>query len=307
MIEIFFKSIRDENFAEIFEYKTGCWINITDATIDDLTKMCEITGIDINDILDSLDKYEIPRIEHINSENILIFARHSSEIEEGLHTNTLTIMLTKNYLITISPQKSKIVTNILNSRTNIATTQKSKLLLYILLKVTQDFTTKIKQVRNAVIELEYQSKSITNEAIVILTQNEEILNQYLSSLVPIRNMLEAVISGRFINLYEKDHDLLQDLMIGVKQSEDICYVSVKSIRSLREAYQILFTNDVNKTIKLLTAITIIFTIPTIIASIYGMNVSLPLQHHPHAFLIIMNITILISLACVFIFTKKKWL
>ena len=96
-------------------------------------------------------------------------------------------------------------------------------------------------------------------------------------------------------------------MIGIKQSEDICMVSVKSIRSLREAYQILFTNDVNKTIKILTAITIIFTIPTIIASIYGMNINLPLQHSPWAFLIIMNITLVLSLACVYLFVRKKWL
>jgi magnesium transporter len=306
MIDIYFKSIRDEEFKKIEDFKIGSWINIKEATMDDLAKINEITGIEINDILDSLDKYEIPRIEHINS-NIIIYARHSSDLEEGLHTTTLTILLTKNHIITVSPQNSKIINNLVASKTNLATTQKSKLLLYILLKITQDFTTKIKQVRNAVIEQEYKPKSITNKSIVVLTKNEEILNQYLSSLVPIKNLLEAIISGRYINLYEKDYDLLQDLMIGIKQSEDICSVSVKSIRSLRDAYQILFTNDVNKTIKLLTAITIIFTIPTIIASIYGMNVKLPLEQNPYAFLIIINITILISLISVFIFAKKRWL
>ena len=306
MFEIYYKSIRDEEFKEIQELKTGSWINISDASMEDLNKVSEISGIDINDLLDCLDKYEIPRIEHIN-DNILVFARHACDLEEGLHTITLAILFTKNYIITISPSSSKIVNNVLTSKTNLATTQKSKVLLYVLLKITQDFTTRIKQVRNSVIEQEYRTKTISNNSIVMLTKNEETLNQYLSSLVPIRNLLEAVRSGRFINLYEKDHDLLQDLMIAIKQSEDLCTVSIKSIRSLREAYQILFTNDVNKTIKLLTAITIIFTIPTIIASIYGMNIKLPLQNHPHAFLIIINITILISLICVFIFARKRWL
>lgn len=306
MIDIFYKSIRDEEFKQIQDYRIGSWINITEATMEDLTKINEITGIEINDILDSLDKYEIPRIEHINGD-IIVYARHSSDLEEGLYTTTLGILLTKNFIITISPLKSSIINNLLTSKTDLATTQKSKLLLYILLKITQDFTTKIKQVRNSVIEQEFKPKSITNKSIIILTKNEEILNQYLSSLVPIRNLLEAITSGRFINLYEKDYDLLQDLMIAIKQSEDLCTVSIKSIRSLRDAYQILFTNDVNKTIKILTAITIIFTIPTVIASIYGMNIKLPLQNHPQAFLILMNITILISLICFFIFARKKWL
>jgi len=306
MIEIYFKSLRDEDFKKIENFRTGSWINIKDSSMDDLAKVNEISGIEINDILDSLDKYEIPRIEHVNGD-IIIFARHSSDLEEGLHTTTLAILLTKNFIITISPQKSKIINNLLASKTNLTTTQKSKLLLYILLKITQDFTIKIKQVRNSVIEQEYKTKPISNNSIVNLTTNEETLNQYLSSLVPIKNLLEAIISGRFINLYEEDHDLLQDLMIAIKQSEDICTVSIKSIRSLRDAYQILFTNDVNKTIKLLTAITIIFTIPTITASIYGMNVKLPLAEHPYAFLIIMNITIVISIICILLFVKKKWL
>lgn len=306
MIEIYYKSIRDEEFKETQDFRIGSWINIREASLDDLNKVNEITGIDINDILDCLDKYEIPRIEHING-NIIVYARHSCELEEGLHTITVAIIFTKNFIITLSPSASKIINNILISKTNLATTQKSKVLLYILLKITQDFTTRIKQVRNSVIDQEYKTKTISNKSIVLLTKNEEVLNQYLSSLVPIRNLLEAIISGRYINLYEKDHDLLQDLMIAIKQSEDLCTISIKSIRSLRDAYQILFTNDVNKTIKLLTAITIIFTIPTIIASIYGMNIKLPLENHPYAFLILMNITILISLICFFIFSRKKWL
>ncbi|NGX63496.1 MAG: Cobalt/magnesium transport protein CorA [Candidatus Anoxychlamydiales bacterium] len=306
MLQIYYKSIRDDAFSEIQDFRVGSWVNVSDASVEDLSKICEIASIDIADIMDALDKYEIPRIEHID-DNIIIYARNSSDLEKGMHTATVVILLTKNFIITISPQKSKIIENLLSSRTKLATTQKSKLLLYILLKITQDFTTKIKGVRNAVIEQEQQMQAISNKAIVVLTKNEEILNQYQSSLVPLRNVLEAIFSGRYISLYEKDYDILQDLMIAVKQSEDLCSISVKSIRSLRDSYQILFTNDVNKTIKLLTAITIIFTIPTIIASIYGMNVSLPFAKNPHAFLILMNITILITLICVYIFARKKWL
>ncbi|NGX34198.1 MAG: Cobalt/magnesium transport protein CorA [Candidatus Anoxychlamydiales bacterium] len=306
MLQIYYKSIRDEKFLKIDDLRVGSLINISDANIDDLKKISEITHIEIDDILDTLDKYEIPRIEHVN-DKIIVYARNSSDLEKGMHTITIAILLTDSYIATISPQKSKIIESIIEGKNKLATTQKSKLLLYILLKITQDFTSNIKQVRNVVLAQEQQMQTITNKAIVVLTKNEEILNQYLSSLVPLRNVLEAIFSGRYISLYEKDYDLLQDLMIAVKQSEDLCSISIKSIRSLRDSYQILFTNDVNKTIKLLTAITIIFTIPTIIASIYGMNVKLPLETNPHAFLIIITFTIIISLFSIFIFARKKWL
>jgi magnesium transporter len=306
VIEIYFKSIRDVELKKTDQLKAGSWINIDSASIEDLNKISEITGIETNDLKDSLDKHEIPRIGLIDK-NILIFIRYPLDEEPGMHTATLAIILTPSYLITISPQKNAFVNSIVHSKLKIATTQKSKLLFHILLKITQDFTTRIKKVMNTVIEQGQKIRNINNEAIMVLTKNEEIVNQYLSSLVPIRNVLETITSGRYVSLYEKDYDLLQDLLIAIKQSEDLCRVNIKNIRSLRDSYQILFTNDVNKTIKLLTAITIIFTIPTIIASIYGMNVSLPFATNPYAFLIIINITILISIICLVLFIRKRWI
>lgn len=306
MIEIFFKTVRDDTFQPIQDFRAGSWIHVDEATESDIQKICDLTKLDMADLHDSLDKYEIPRIEH--QENaIIIFVRHPSEEESGLHTSTLAIILTNTHIITISPTKSKLVDTLIQYKVKIATTQKSKLLFYLLLKITQEFTSKIKQVRNTVISQEKKMKDVNNEAIVELTKSEEVLNQYLSTLVPLRNLLEAISSGRYVNLYEKDHDLLQDLQIALKQSEDLCSVNIKSIRSLRDSYQILFTNSVNKTIKLLTAITIIFTIPTILASLYGMNVSLPLEKNPYAFWILMNIIIILSILSFLLFLRKKWL
>ena len=306
MMDIYFKSIRDQDFKKSAEFKAGSWIHITEATVEDLDKLMELTDIDFADLKDSLDKYEVPRIEH-DKENILIFTRHPSEAEAGLYTATLTILLTPNYIVTISPHTSSVIEGILKSNLKIGTTQKSKLLFHILLRITQEFNNNIKRVRHSVIEQEKEIQFVESEDIVVLTKNEEILNQYLSALVPMRNLLEAIATGRFVFLYEKDLDLLQDLMIAIKQSEDLCNVNTKSIRSLRDAYQIMFTNDVNKTIKRLTAITIIFTIPTIISSIYGMNISLPLEKNPFSFLLIINLIILLSFVLVVIFIRKKWL
>ena len=110
-----------------------------------------------------------------------------------------------------------------------------------------------------------------------------------------------------MNFYETDLNLLNDLMNAVRQSEDVCRVNIKSIRSLRDSYHIIFTNNVNRTIKLLTALTIIFSIPTIVGSIYGMNVSLPFQTSPYAFLYLMGITLSISVLSIFWFIKKQWM
>ena len=306
MINYYYKSIRDDQFMKINDSRSGSWIHIEKAHMDDLSKIIEISSLELADIQDSLDKYEIPRIE-MKDDNVIIFVRYPTDEESGFHTSTLAIILTPKYIITISPHKCDLVDFLIRSKTSITTTQKSKLLLFLLLKITQDFTNKIKGVRSLVIKQENEMKNVNSSTILALTKNEETFNQYMSALVPIRNVLEAISSGRYVNLFEKDKDLLQDLLIAIKQSEDLCSVNIKSIRSLRDCYQIIFTNDVNKTMKLLTAITIVFTIPTIIASIYGMNVDLPLEKNSHAFLIIIILSLLIMFICTFFFAKKKWL
>jgi magnesium transporter len=175
------------------------------------------------------------------------------------------------------------------------------------MKITHEYTNSIKRVRASILGAEEPPKIVDSNAIVVLTKNEEILNQYLTSLVPMRNLLETMASGRYMNFYETDLDLLEDIMIAMHQSEDVCSVNIKSIRSLRDSYHIIFTNDVNRTIKLLTAVTIIFTIPTTVASVYGMNVTLPFQGKSYAFLLIMGITLMASIIAVALFRRNRWL
>ncbi|MEL7431062.1 MAG: CorA family divalent cation transporter [Chlamydiota bacterium] len=306
MLQVFYKPSKEGHYRPLNTTKEGSWIHITHASVADLDRIMELTDIDYNHLKDSLDRYEVPRVEQEDT-NILVFTRHPCDEEQGLYTSSLTIILTKEYFITISPKESELINSLLNNLSVLSTLQRSKLLFHILLKITQHFNTSIKMVRHKVLQHEKKIENIDSDSIVELTKNEEILNQYLTSLVPMKNLLEGISSGRFVHLYEKDVDLLQDLTIAIKQSEDLCSVNIKSIRSLRDAYQIIFTNDVNKTIKRLTAITIIFTIPTIISSIYGMNVSLPLENNPLAFVILMNIIIIACFFSVLIFLQKKWL
>lgn len=305
MISIFFKTIRDKKFRKIEEFRVGSWINIEDATVEDLRIVAELAELEYSDLQDSMDRYEIPRIERQDGKT-LVFVRNPAEYDE-LYTEILTIILSKKYLITISPGKNQVITHLLDQNTLLPTTQQSKLLLKILLRIAQQFTVKIKEVRNTVLRRKKEVGVIDNKDFIALAESEEILNQYLSTLVPMNNVIEALSSRKNINLYEEDEDLLQDLLIATKQSADICIVNLKSIQSLRDFYQLIFTNNLNKTIKLLTVLTIFLTIPTIIASLFGMNVALPFEQNPFAFIFILGIVFVFILIGLVIFSVKRWL
>lgn len=306
MLQYYYKTVRDEEFQLSPQVREGCWIHVDEATPEDVVTLAQIMNLEPTDLQDCLDKFEVPRIERIQS-TVIIFTRYPTEDEVGLYSSTLAIVLAPHYMATVTPHKSHLISNFLLQKNKLSTLQKSKLLISLFLKVTQEFTAHIRRVRHAVLKQEKEMITVDSEDITELTRSEEVLNQYLSALIPLHSVLEAIISGRYANLYEKDQELLEDLRNAVKQSEDLCSISLKSIRSLRDSYQIIFTNNLHKTIKLLTALTILFNIPTMIASLYGMNIGLPLASHPFAFLYIIGATGFAIILAVLYFQRKRWL
>jgi magnesium transporter len=303
MIEYFYKTLRDDHFHPLPAIREGCWIHVDEATNEDLVELCRLTGLELLDLQDALDKYEVPRVEKMGNQTFL-FARYPTEQELGLYTFPFTIILASHYFITISPQKNPLIQNFLLERKKLSTLQKPKLLIQLLMRISHEFSTQIKKVRHNVLAQEKEIINVDSEDITALTRNEEVLNQYQMAIAPLRGALQKVTSGKVLNLYEQEQSLLEDLLNAIKQSEDVCESNLKSIRSLRDSYQIIFTNNLHKTIKLLTSLTIIFSIPTMIASLYGMNVTLPFANDPY---FILFMILVLSLAGLFFFHRKKWL
>lgn len=306
MLKIYYKKAKDAALQELSEVRDGCWIHVDEATTTDLEELSKLTKIEYADLLDCLDKYELPRIER-SHHNLLIFTRYPTDQEIGLYTSTLTLILAGRYFITVCPHRSLLVQNFLETKNKYSTFQNTKLLILLLMNVNQEFTGHIRRIRYNVLSAEKEMIHVESDDITTLTKNEEILNQYLSSLFPTRSVLESIHTGRYTSLYEKEKELIEDCVNSIKQSEELCSIVLKSIRSLRDSYQIIFANNLHKTIKLLTSLTIILSIPTMIASVYGMNVNLPLAKNTFAFGIVMGFTAIFSIIGLWIFKKKGWL
>lgn len=306
MISYYLKKSKEEDFSPIDAPVHGCWINVEEAVTSDINKICEITGLEFTAIQDALDRYEVPRIEKVNS-NIILFARHPVEVDAGLYTMSLTIIITNHYFITISPSSTLFVKNFLTKKRKMPDSHSLKVLIQLLLRITQEFTLQIRRVRHNVLTQQKGMINVESDDISALTRHEEILNQYHSSLVPLRSVLENLLTGKYIALHEKDEEHIDDVLNAIRQSEDLSTIVNKTIRSLRDSYQIIFTNNLNKTIKLLTALTIIFSIPTMIASLYGMNVALPLADFKHMFGILIGLIVISSVVCFIFFRKRSWL
>ncbi len=305
MINYYFKTIKSKFLKKIPNLRNGCWIHVCKASKEDITYISKEIGFDYQDLADTLDQYEIPRMERVNG-SIMLFLRYPTAENHGLYTLPLTIVLNAPYFVTITLANSEILDQFIHQDSCLATTQQSKLLLSILQRITRSFTLSIKQVNDKVLAQKKDLSLIDTKDIAFLIEIEDILNQYLASLTPMEEIVKRILGSGYIKQYDDDKDLFEDVLLSITQSVNICKTNIKSITSLRDSYQILFSNNLNKNIQLLTFLTIVLTIPTIVGSFFGMNVVLPLADHPQAFPIIILFTFVLSALFAILLNRKKW-
>ena len=95
-------------------------------------------------------------------------------------------------------------------------------------------------------------------------------------------------------------------MIANDQLVESAKSVLKTIQNVRSATESTLTQSLNNTIKLLTALTVVLTIPTIVSSLYGMNVVLPLEGHPYAFWLILILIVAVMTLVSHYFMRKDW-
>jgi magnesium transporter len=300
------KGEEEKTFFQVAKAQKGDWIHIEQASSADLEQICPITGLHMSDVSDALDRYELPRLETIQN-SIVLFIRYPVKQEKHLHTMPVTIILSPDNFITISLIDVPFIHALLQGENSASLCKASEFLLQILLKVSQEFNAQIRKARHEVMASGKAIHTVTSEDILLLTEYEEILNQYLSSLIPLTEILKKLTTLQSPYLCMKTYREIDDILNAIRQSETLCGSLIKNIRNLRDSYQIVFANNLTKTIKLLTSMTIIFSIPNIVASIYGMNVHLPFSESRHAFSLLMAVMFVFSALCGYWFYRKKWM
>ena len=150
-------------------------------------------------------------------------------------------------------------------------------------------------------------EKIENRQLARFVEYERVLNDFLSALIPMNMVFERILYGKLLKLYEQDEDLVQDLNLSTEQLIESCKTNMRHLVNIREAYSTILSNNLNRTMKILTSVTILLTIPTIIFSFFGMNVVLPLSNSPWASVEIILATVLIMLILVLIFLRGRLL
>ena len=307
MIEIYRRNRSDESLEKIKRVETGAWINLVSPTEDELSEISEKTGADKDLLKASLDWDEKPRTE-IDGKNRLIIARVPYTEKDVMYTLPLGIMITEKHIITVSNTENIVISDFIENRVKtFYTTKKTRFCLQILARTNRNYQKFLNEIEKKIDELEKSiMKSFKNEEIIQLLALQKSLVYINTAVVSNEKVLERITGGKIIKLYEEDEELLEDIVIDNKQSIDMVNIYINILSNTMDASASLISYNLNIVMKFLASVTIILAIPTIVSSFYGMNVELPFEHVPHAFLIVFFMCSALMGLAIYIFNKRNY-
>jgi magnesium transporter len=308
MITYFYRSVKNKTFKEMGKFKKGVWTYATNPNEAEQAALIEEFSLDPGLVEDALDQDEVPRLE-VDSKAIYIYTRFPFT-NQNLQVETTPVMFVmgKSGLITVSKQPLPRLEQVLNMP-SAHTTQPVKLLLQILDQIVHEYERNLNQISKQILSTRNRLRveKIRNSDFIQFVTIEDELNEFMGALSPTNTILKRISQGKHLKLFEEDQNLVDDLMLSNEQSIESCKSSMKTIVSIREAYSTIATNNLNQIIRFLTSMTVVLTVPTIISSIYGMNIKLPLMNDPGAFQVLMGLTLLITATLLIVLKKKDWL
>lgn len=299
----------NKGFVQTEICEDNCWINVVCPTKEETKYLLNDLQIPEDFYSDIEDIDERPRIETENGWTLIILRIPFKSNDKKLPFNTapLGLMFKGDVFISLCFQKTDILLDFVlyAKRKVIIVNDHYDFVLKLLLASSDWFLKHLKQINQRIkLAEDNLEKSIQNEELQALLQIEKCLVFFMTSLKG-----NDVLFRRLKNLktYKDtfDSELLEDVEIELRQAEETTNIYSDILTGMMDAYASVISNNLNVIMKRLTSISIILMIPTLIASLYGMNVPNNLENNPFGFWIVLLISLLISVFGVFLFKKKN--
>ena len=274
----------DGRMTALDAIEEGAWINLTYPNEEELRSVADALHVENDFLRAALDEEETSRIDTEEGQTLIIIDTPAVEKSDSAviySTLPLGIIVTETNIITVSLRESSVIRDFEDGLVKgVSTAKKTSFILHILLRVASRYLQYLKQIDKIYNHMERQLyKSQRNKELIQLLDLEKSLVYFNTSLKANEVTLEKILRGRIVTLYEEDHDLLEDVLIEVRQAIEMAQIYSSIISGMMDAFASVISNNLNVIMKVLTSITILLTIPNIVFSFYGMNVAgLPLDH-----------------------------
>lgn len=296
-------------FRETDKIEKGVWINLVNPSTGEINNLINSIGINEEFIKYSLDPEERARVDYENNQTLIIVDIPIMESQKGDYSTIPLgiIVIGDDYFITVCMQDVDIIKDFYESRIkDFYTFKKTRFTLQILYRNATYYLTYLKKINKQTDKTETRlQKDLRNEELIKLLALEKSLVYFTTSLKSNELVMERLLRGNVLKLYDDDKDYLQDAIIENKQAIEMVTISRDILTGTTNAYASIISNNLNIVMKFLAAVTIVFSIPTIVSGIWGMNVGgILFADNKYGFFIVIGIAIILSFVS-YLWLKRK--
>ena len=304
----------NKKLKELKNLQKECWIDLINPSLEEIKEISNKTNTDLDLLTKLLDDEELPRIEIGDNATLIVVDTPyvtDTNYKHKYNTDPLGLIINNDgYFITISPKEQTLFNDFKNNKVKEFNIKKrTKFVIQILLKTASVYQRELKAINEYINEKEKTlHKSTNNKRLIELLNVEKTLVYFSTSLKANDVVLEKLAKGNVLTMYEDDTDLLEDAMIENKQAIEMANIYREILTSMTDTYATIISNNLNDVMKFLAGITIVFSIPTMVASFIGMNVPLgKIGTSSLSFILIIAFSFVLSIIIAIILKKKNML
>jgi magnesium transporter len=290
------------------------WCSLINPNEDELMQISSILKVDYDILNNSLDADERSRIEQEPNSLAIIINLPLLDDEGNFDTLPCGLVLTAKNFITICARDNRVLNSFNKSTAHtFDTRERAKFLLNILYKCTQFYLKYLNIINHRTEDIEYAlRKTTSNKELFQLMEIQKSLVYFTTALkdnhlvlLKLLRMFEAPAISRLVTFSSDDEELLDDVIIENKQAIEMVDMHRSILEGMMDGFASIINNNVNQIMKFLAAITIILSIPTMLASFWGMNVPVAYANNPNGFWIVIGISALATIATIVYFRRKR--
>ncbi|HDZ6315604.1 TPA: magnesium transporter CorA family protein [Staphylococcus aureus] len=291
---------------------TASWINVVEPDREEIENLMEQYNIPEDFIRDPLDSEESSRIEYDEDTGYsliiidLPIVNSTNRSVLSFVTIPLGIIIGNGIIVTVCDAENEFLENLPKRDINLKF--HSRFALEILTTIADHYNRNLRLLNKSRIRIEKELKNnITNKQLFKLMEVEKSLVYFLAALKGNDTIIKKLFRLPAIKRFEEDEELLEDLIIENNQAIETTELHQRILESITTSYASLLSNDMNTIMKTLTLFTVLLTLPTLVFSLFGMNVPLPIDDHSYiSWIIVVGISlILVVIVSIFLWRKQK--
>lgn len=291
----------------------GSWINVVNPDSDDLQLVSMVTEIPTDVLKTALDTEERSHVE-IEDNYIFVVINIPVVLEtDSYDTLPLGIFITSDFIITLCIEETEVMRAFTkNTYPLFHTFKKTRFLFQILYRSATLFLRYLMQINHRTDDLEETLRhSMRNKEFFMLLELQKSLTYFTSALRGNGIVMERLMRLRrntalhhLIKMYEEDEDLLEDVIIENKQAIEMVEMYSNILMSMSDTFASIISNNLNLVMKFLASITIMLAVPTIIFSLWGINVQVPFQDTANGFFYVSGIALIYTITAAILLWRK---